>query len=136
MDNIIIKKIWEDSEFFEVNIGFSSDNLTTNIDVYVTNDIINNISKTMILFLEEKNSCYFEIVEKNDDYPYIRINFDKIDSHGNAVLNVYIEYNSEDFDNRFYCFFPMYIEHGLLYSFGKRIKKLNEMSVGEKVSIL
>ena len=136
MDNIIVKKIWEDSEFFEVNIDFSSDKLSTNIDVYVTNDIINNISMMTMSFLDKQNSCYFEIGEKNDDYPYIRVNFNKIDLHGNAVLDVYIEYNSEDFDNRFYCFFPMYIEHGLLYSFGKRIKKLNEMLIDESVSVL
>lgn len=136
MDNIIVKKVWEDSEFFEVNIDFSSDKLSTNIDVYVTNDIINNISMMTMSFLDKQNSCYFEIGEKNDDYPYIRVNFNKIDLHGNAVLDVYIEYNSEDFDNRFYCFFPMYIEHGLLYSFGKRIKKLNEMLIDESVSVL
>ena len=137
MDNTIFKKIWSDNDFFEAKISFITKSVSVSIDTYLTEDMMNNFSQIILLFLDKREyPATFEIGERNDDYPYIKIDFSKFDSHGNAIIEVYIECYSDDYDKRYYNYFPMILEHGLLFTFAKNILKLSNASVDEEISVI
>lgn len=53
MDNIIIEKIWEDIDFFEVTIKISSVHLQTSATVYVTESSIKELSQILRNFSQK-----------------------------------------------------------------------------------
>ena len=133
MDNISVLKIYEEYDFFEVEIRAENEYIKVTQTCYIGIDEIENNIKIINDYLEASNSkCYIEFgcIEGNSS-PAFSMTFLPLDSHG----HIKIEMDMEIVDNterihraKFY----VNTELGRLYCFKD---KLQNIEFGEEINL-
>ena len=132
-DNISIKKLWYDEDFYEVQIIMSTEQIRCKINTYIVDEEINALSQKILDYVKNDIGFYWEIGEEDSDScPKIIIESFIKDISGHIVLNASCQLQSieENAKCNYNCKFPIKTEMGLLYNFAKQLPKLNEQEVG------
>ncbi len=137
MDNICIKKIWQESDLFEFEFKCVSKTIECSSDIYVSNGELDDLYNQLSLFLEKKVTSFWLCGERgNETFPSISFEFIYEDKLGHVKIEIFIELNDGgNLDKHTACFY-INTEIGLLYQFREKIKHLKEMAVGEKILLL
>lgn len=138
-DNISIKKLWYDEDFYEVQIIMSTKQIHCKINTYIVDEEINALSQKILDYVKNDTGFYWEIGEEDSDScPKIIIESFIKDISGHIVLNASCQLQSieENAKCNYNCKFPIKTEVGLLYNFAKQLPKLNEQEVGIFVELL
>lgn len=130
MDNIIITKIWSDTDFFEAEIKFLSEYLTVTqpfyLQEYMINNAVNELSALCGLDKPEIDLNSGEPDSKDLPALSMHISADKT-GHVKADVTVSITDGSDPVHK---CSFFINSEIGLIDAFIEKLKKLSAMAVG------
>ena len=128
MDNIVIKKIWEDDDFFQIAIRCSNSYASVTTDCYVKNESIDDLIKTIEMCTEEK-------IEKakwstgefgNESTSAVSFEFYAPDIRGHLLVEVCMEIDDGgDMNKHIACFFVK-SELGLLIDFAQKLTRLKK----------
>ena len=140
MDNIIIKKIWNDSDtiefnnFFEIKLTCINEFLRISENVYITDKIAKDLSKTIKKSINNNQEVYFE-VSINEVEPEFSIKIFPADVHGYVLIEMNVEIADND-EKMHYAIFYIKTEIGLLDSFADKIGKLVSLAIDEEISLI
>ena len=136
MKNFIkIEKIWQDDDFFEVEIICSSEIITASTRVYITEESIDSLSSQIKKFFSGIiGTCFWENGEKGDGTTtYISLEISKKDKFGHILIEVYMELNDGGDFSKHNCCFYIETELGLLDRFNSNLATLKEPQIGIQV---
>lgn len=137
MDNIKIKKIWTDADFYQVEIIFITKEIQCKTITYIVNDEIEKLSSYIMNYVKNPNNNFnWEIGEKGSEHsPSIIIKSININKNGYVTLDIFCDVYSP-FGNNYCCYFTLESELGLLQVFAEDIIKLNAAGVDTSIQIL
>ena len=137
MDNIVLKKLWSDKDFYEAEIEFFSENIYCKVTTYlVKEEIILLSSKILDCVNLLNNSMVWEIGEYGSPHsPKIKIEITNVNKNGYAFLDISCDIISVTNRGNYFCKFPMMIELGLLKTFAEKILLLNTSGDGTTVCL-
>lgn len=131
MDNIVLKKLWSDDDFYEAEILFYTNNVNCKVITYLTKDEINLLSDEIadcIISLDKR--FVWEIGEPGSaSSPKIKLELTDIDKQGYVFFDVYCDVVSDKKQGNYYCKFPIVAELGLLKDFAEKLILFNEEEV-------
>lgn len=136
MDNIIIKKIWADSDFYEVEIKFKTEFMQCKKISYLVNSDIENLIRGIVDYINENTDFIWEIGENNSSRsPQIIIKSMGVNINGYVTLEIFCNVFTE-VNNKYGCFFPLETEIGSLQRFAKELSKLNVDEIGTTIELI
>jgi hypothetical protein len=132
-----IERIWEDVDFFEIEVIARSEIISASVKSYTTVALINELALRLATFPQKIDDRYiWENGSKGDDStPYVSLEFWCEDKLGHIIIEVYMEIDDGASYNKHNCCFFVKTEPGLLNSFGKSLVLLNEQGIGKKITL-
>lgn len=132
-----IERIWEDVDFFEIEVIARSEIISASVKSYTTVALINELALRLVTFPKKLDDRFiWENGSKGDDStPYISLEFWCEDKLGHIIIEVYMEIDDGASYNKHNCCFFIKTEPGLLNSFGKSLVLLNEQGIGKKITL-
>lgn len=131
-DNIIIKRIWHDTYFYEIAFKVKSLHISCELNMYVVDKEMNELSEKILDYINDDQEFYWEIGEADSEScPKIVIQSFMKDKLGNIVLNIecYISSDYEEGQYKWECKIPIKTKIGLLYNFSKELVRLNKEDI-------
>lgn len=134
---IRLTKIWEDVDFYEVNIEFNSNNCNVNIDVYTTNEELEELRKGIVVFSHLKTNEF--IWKSGNDTEnvthFLSIRFFKHNNRGHIGLEIAADNKNK---KPYYMRSNFFIitEINQLDDFVKKLKRLIDEEIIELESII
>jgi len=136
LENIILKKIWEDETMIELKITVISKYVTSYQLCYVNEIEIQEMVTKIKEYIEDfTKDVYIQFGEKDGNYtPAYSMNFLSADSHGHVNIEVDVEIDDvEDRSHR--CKYFVQSELGAIERFGEKSLRLYEAEVGTSISM-
>lgn len=132
-----IERIWEDVDFFEIEVIAQSEIISVSVRSYTTVALINELALRLATFPQKIDDRYiWENGSKGDDStPYVSLEFWCEDKLGHIIIEVYMEIDDGASYNKHNCCFFVKTEPGLLNNFGKSLVLLNEQGIGKKITL-
>lgn len=136
IDNIYLKKLWQENTLFEIEFMCISHNIKCISNVYVSYEELNNLCIQLSSFLDRKISSVWKCGERgNETLPCISFKFIYRDKLGHVRIEIFTELNDGgNLDEHTACFY-VNSEIGLLEQFKEKIESFREISIGEKISL-
>ena len=139
LDNIIIKKNWEEDNLLELKVKAKSKFVNAYQYCYIQGNELQNIGETIIDYVQKNNQeCYVEFGEKTGNYTHaFSLQFLQADKSGHVQIEVDIEIDDNDARSH-RCTFYVNSELGLIEQFGKRLthiskdNKMTEIALNER----
>lgn len=131
-DNIIIKRIWHDTDFYEIEFKVKSSHVSCELNTYVVDTEVNELSRKILDYINNDLEFYWEIGEDDSEScPKIIIQSSMKDVLGHVVLNIecYIWSDCGEGQYKWECKMPIKTEVGLLYNFSKELVRLNKEDI-------
>lgn len=130
-----IERVWEDVDFFEIEVVAQSELIRASVRSYTTVASINELASQLVTFPKKFDDRYmWENGTKGDNStPFVSLEFWCEDKLDHIVIEVYMELDDGTSYNKHNCCFFVKTEAGLLNSFGKSLILLNEQGTGKKV---
>lgn len=131
-DNIIIKRIWHDTDFYEIEFKVKSSHVSCELNTYVVDTEVNELSRKILDYINNDLEFYWEIGEDDSEScPKIIIRSFMKDAQGHVVLNMecYISSDYGEDQYKWECKIPIKTEIGLLYNFTKELVRLNKEDI-------
>ena len=137
MDILSIERVWEDTDFFEIEVVAQSKLISAKVRSYTTEASINELAHKLADFPQNFDDKYiWENGAKGDDStPFVSLEFWCEDKRGHIAIEVYMELDDGASYSKHNCCFFVKTEGGLLNSFGKSLALLNESGIGKKVTL-
>lgn len=130
-----IERVWEDSDYFEINVIAQSEFVCASTKSYTTESSINELTWNLITF--PKNSAHRYIWENGNkgenSTPFVSFDFRCEDKLGHIIIEVYMEIDDGASYDKHNCCFFIRTEIGALNKFGQSLSLLNERGIGQKV---
>lgn len=136
MDNIILKKIYTDSELIEIEVIANNDFVNARQTCYVNEEVLKDIIKNIKNYLNLNNSsCYIEVGnKKGKSAPAFSMEFMKPNVYGHITIEMDMEIcDNEERNHR--CKFYVKSEIGLVERFTEEIIRLLRYEIGENISL-
>lgn len=136
-DNIIINRIWQDSDFFQIEIECQTDLIVARSKVYTSNDLIDDLYIKIEQFLLGNSSiiCWRNGEQGDATTPCISFTFSHHDALGHVRIEVYLEIDDGGQLSIHNCCFYVITEIGLLYQFKEKLPILKNPQLGVHVSL-
>lgn len=137
MDNIIIEKIWNDSDIsntglFEVKLTCITEYITINENVYMKDSLLKEFANIIEEYIANNKETYFEIPIKEGHTPGFEMKILPFDKHGHIQIEMKMEIDDNDKKLHF-AIFCIKTEIGLLEKFRFKLNKLLNLEIGEKI---
>lgn len=129
MDNIYVKKIWEDGELIEVSVKAKSEFATINQTCYISSEDVIKNANIIKKYIQNNEQAYVEFGNKNGNYsPAFSMELFPCDNHGNVIVEVDMEI-ADNKTRMHRCKFFINTELGMLERFGEKLRSINEMEI-------
>ena len=129
MDNICIKKIWEDGELIELYVKIQSQFVMINQTCYISLDDVINNSKIIKKFILSNKQTYVEFGKKSGDFsPAFSLELYPSDDYGHLVIEADMEI-SDNKTRMHRCRFYITTELGLLEKFAEQLYSINKIEI-------
>lgn len=134
-DNLIITRVWNDVEFFQIEIQCKTELIDVRGKVYTTDDLIEDLYNKIEVFLSGKVSCIcWQNGTKGDSTtPSIELRFSHKDKLGHELIEVFMEIDDGGSLSTHHCCFYLNTEFGLLYQFKEKLVNLRTPQLGVQV---
>ena len=135
MDTISFEKIWEDVDFFQIQISVKTENIQVRTKIYTDIESIKRLSQKISTFPQNSADKFvWGNGEGGDDSTScVSLEFWCEDELGHILVEVYLELEDGIPYGKYNCRFLIKTEIGLLSSFGKSLPILNRQGVGQRV---
>lgn len=137
MDNIIIEKVWQDTNIIELKITANSEYVKAYQNCYVEDVLLEEAADKISKYMKDyNNSCYLEFGNKEGDYtPAFSINILPADTTGHVKIEVDLEIaDNEKRAHR--CCFYVTCELGQVERLGQSLKAVVLNDEGTSISLL
>ena len=136
MDNISIKKIWQDDSLIELEIHACSEYVSVFQTCYIQDIRLEEIADKLRNFCEmDEDDYYLEFGSKQGNYtPAFSMNLLKADPSGNVKIEMDMEIADND-ERKHRCMFYVESELGAIDRLSSKIKDMVKASVGEEISM-
>lgn len=137
MDNLIIKRIWQDEDIFEIRITAESQQVQAYTDSYTTEHNILELSEKLITYsgLPDDDFIWENGAKGDASTPYTSLRFTAKDQCGHIQIEVYLEIDDGAPLSRHHCCYFIAAEPGLLNQFGQSLKQINRPVVGTEIAL-
>jgi len=137
VDNISIKRVWEDLDLFEIEVIAQSELICSRVKSYTTEESINELASLMSSFPQKTDDrCIWENGVRGDNStPFVSLEFWCEDKLGHVIVEVYMEINDGASYSKHNCCFFVKTEIGLLNSFGRSLPLLNQGGIGKEIKL-
>jgi len=137
MNNLSIECIWEDIDFFEIEVTAQSELICAKVKSYTTEVSIIELASRLADFPRNFSDNYiWKNGEKGDSAtPFVSFEFWCEDELGHIIIEVYMELDDGGSLAKHNCCFFIKTEIGLLNSFGKALNLLKKQGIGEKITL-
>ena len=134
MDNVIIKKIYEDNDLIEIELVANNDFAMARQSCYVNKEILDDISKKIFEYSKAyDNNCYIETGNKNGKYtPSFSMEFMKPDVHGHILIEMDVEISDND-ERKHRSKFYVKTELGLVEKFATNLINIVKCNIGDEI---
>lgn len=132
VDILSLERVWEDRNFFEIEVLAQSESVCAKARSYVTPEAILELSAALASFPQSENDRYYwECGTKGDEStPFVSLEFWCEDQLGHVLIEVYMEIDDGGSLCKHNCCFFIRTNVGELNSFGKRIRSLCKEGTG------
>ena len=137
MDCLSIERVWEDAEYFEIEVVAQSKLISASVRSYTTATSIGELALHLANFPQKSDDRYiWENGIKGDaSTPFVSLEFWCEDKLGHITIEVYMEIDDGASYSKHNCCFYVKTETGLLNSFGKSLNLLKKQGVNKKVTL-
>ena len=136
MDYLSIERVWEDADFFEIEVVAQSKFICAKAKTYIPTGGINDLASELETFPKNLNGKYsWEAGECSDVCSFISLKFYCEDKRGHIVIEIHMDINDGTPQSKHNCHLFIKTETGLLNSFGKSLALLNERGIGKKITL-
>ena len=137
MNNLSIERVWEDTDFFEIEVKAQSELVCAKVKSYTTKSLINELALRLTTFPQNFNDRYiWKNGEKGDSTtPFVSLEFWCENKLGHIVIEVYMELNDGGSLSKHNCCFFIKTEIGLLNAFGEALNLLKDQGIS-KMAVL
>ena len=137
MDILTFERIWEDVDFFEIEVVAQTEKIRAIARIYTTESSINELSLRLAKFPKNPDDRYiWKNGEKGDgSTPFVSLEFWCLDESGHIILEVYMEIDDGASLAKHNCCFYLKTEIGLLNNFGQSLILLNDVGIGTKITL-
>jgi len=131
INNIVIKKVWQDTDFLEVRISCSSENISATANVYLTNENLMMLHHGLIKFCNKEIDLFkWQSGDLGDDSTAcVSFLFSRMDKAGHIAIDVFMEIDDGAPFSKHNCCFYVFTEIGLLYSFVEKLGEQEDCSL-------
>ena len=136
-DNLIITRLWQDIEFFQIEIECKTELIAVRGKVYTTDDLIDDLCNKIEAFLSGymDSTCWRNGMRGDTTTPCIAFHFSHKDELGHVLIEVFMEIDDGGTLSTHNCCFYINTEVGLLYQFKENLPKLKAPQLGIRVSL-
>ena len=128
MEHLIsLKKVWEDTGFFEVDVVCQTSNIQVNSKVYIPDEKIEELCAALNSFINDngRQSIYWENFQANSHgLCRLSFQFSWADKLGHIRVEVYLEIADRGCDDMQSCKFFVYSETQSLINFKTQLNRL------------
>jgi len=137
MDTLSIERVWEDADYFEIEVTAQSKFVRASVRSYTTVASINELASQLAIFPQKSDDRFiWENGTKGDDStPFVSLEIWCKDKLGHVVIEVYMEVDDGASYNKHNCCFFIETTPGLINNFGKSLTLLNVRGIGKKVTL-
>ncbi|MBO5333432.1 MAG: hypothetical protein J6B37_04875 [Clostridia bacterium] len=136
-DNIIIKKMWQDSEVIQLKVTCFSSVAAAVSKIYVSDylidELINQIGRFLNGNIEE--GLWANEETGNDSTACVALRFIKKDKLGHIIIEVFAELDDGGNYAKHNCCFFVSTEYGLLMNFCENLIKLKDCLEGYEIKL-
>jgi len=143
MDNIVFKKIWNDSGeidsnsnfLFEVKLTCANENISVSEIYYMWNDCAKKIAEAIKKVIKSQKEQIVDFTEKKENtITGYSLKIEPPDVHGHIVIFVEMGIGN-DCKKEHYSKFIVETELGLLEQFGNKVEKMAELNIDEEIKL-
>lgn len=143
MDNIVFKKIWNDSGeidtnsnfLFEVKLTCTNENIMVSEIYYMWNDRDKKIAEAIKKVINKQKEQIIDFTEKKKNtITGYSLKIAPPDAHGHVFIFVEMGIGN-DCKNEHYSKFIVETEIGLLENFGNKVEKMAELGLDEEITL-
>ena len=143
MDNIVFKKIWNDSGemdtngnfLFEVKLTCMTENIMVSEIYYMWNDRAKKLAEAIKKVIKNQKEQIVDFTEmKRNTIIGYSLKILPSDVHGHILIFVEMGIGN-DCNTEHYSKFVVETELGLLEQFGNKVEKMAELGLDEKISL-
>lgn len=134
-DNIILSKIWQDSELMELAAECTSPLVTARVKIYVSDALIDELVQKICTFLggQCNETEWANEVRGSGSTACLSLRFLKKDTLGHVLIEVFTEVeDGGDYETHNCCFY-VHTECGLLRQFCYELSSLKDRAAGCEV---
>ena len=137
VDNIIITRIWQDVDFFQLEINCENEFISVTGKVYTSDDLIDDLYNKLEMFLlGQAKSTYWQNGSMGDSTtPCIRLHFLSKDKLGHVLIEVFMEIDDGGAMSAHNCCFYLNTEIGLLHQFKEKLQNLKTPLLGTQIAL-
>lgn len=127
MNNLLLEKVWEDTDFYQIKVKALAGNISAETKVYVTKENIIALSDSIKNLIDKRYSeFYWEIGDTDlSAESFFSIRLTEYDKQGHFKFVLKFGFQNDDNEN-YGCSFPITTETGLLLHFAKNVLLLNK----------
>ena len=136
MDNIIIKKIWEENDLIEIGVSIHSECVEANVNYYVSSKSILDCSQKICAFINNNaNKCILNFGKLGEgNVPSFKFNLFQ-DKTGHALIEAFFELDDGSMPKH-QCSCYIRTEIGLLGKLARKFEALVNSSIVTIISLL
>ena len=137
MNNIIFKRIWQDEDFYEIEVQAQNKVISASANFYVVDEDLARLSKELTDFPFGSNKeIVWELPNIEGSPRELSLRIFLKDKLGHVKIEIYMVLKNYDEPERYNCFFSVSTEIGVLNRFGQRLIGLNKPVIGKSVSMV
>lgn len=136
MDDILLRKIWQENDLLEFNIVCSAKLITANQDCYIQQHDLRNACDKMKAYVENpRQRCYIEFGNKKGNYtPAFSMEIYEIDIYGHLRIEVDIEI-ADNVERKHRSIFFIESELGCVEHFYNKLLNIMDKEIGYEVNL-
>ncbi|MCL2024413.1 MAG: hypothetical protein FWG78_01350 [Coriobacteriia bacterium] len=137
MDFLSIERVWEDIEFFEIEVVAQSETICAKTQSYTQDSRIDELASRLATFPQSPDDRYlWENGTKGDhSTTCVSLEFSCEDALGHLLIEVYMELEDGGSYETHNCCFYIRTEPDTLNRFGKSLARINERGIGKKATL-
>lgn len=136
MDNIMVRKIWQENDLLEFNIVCSAKLITASQDCYIQQYDLRNVCDKMKSYVANpRQRCYIEFGNKKGNFtPAFSMEIYEIDMYGHLKIEVDVEIADND-ERKHRSIFYIESELGCIENFYEHLLIISDKAIGYEINL-
>ena len=137
IDNLTFTRVWQDVDFFQLEIKCENEFIVATGRIYITDALIDDLNNKIKIFLSGKarTTCWQNGSFGDATTPCVRLQFSNKDTIGHILIEIFMEIDDGGTMSTHNCCFYINTEIGLLHQFMENLKKIKTPQLGIRIAL-